>query len=289
MGNFDGVHLGHQALLRSMLAKSQSLGTVPSVLTFYPHPVEVLHPQKKLQRLTTTTEKLALLEQMGVELVLVLGFTKEIAALSAEGFFETHLLQGLGAKSVHVGQGFRFGKDRMGDNALLAKLSQERGIEAEGLSPVLRKEERISSSAIRLAISNGEVEAAAEALGRPYSISGTVVKGDARGRQLGFRTANLRCPSEKVLPKNGVYAARAKWQQQSFSAVTNIGHRPTFGPDSALIPHVEAHLLDFDANLYEENLELLFLTRLRDEKKFSSLEELKAQIQRDIQSTQSIR
>lgn len=289
VGNFDGVHIGHQALLRSMRAKAEMLGTVPTVLTFYPHPVEVLQPNKKLERLTTTAEKLALLEQIGVEFALVLPFTKELAELAPEEFFKVYLAEGLAAKSVHVGSGFRFGKNRQGTTELLASLCQSRGIDAEGLAPVLRDSERVSSSIIRTHVLNGEVEKAAAGLARPYSVTGQVVPGDARGRQIGFRTANLACPSEKILPKNGVYSARAKWQQQSFAAVVNIGVRPTFGPDSAPSPHVEAHFLDFDATIYEEFVELSFLNRLRDEKKFSSVDELKAQIHKDILAARAAR
>lgn len=288
IGNFDGVHLGHQALLQSMLQQARLLGAAPTVLTFYPHPVEVLHPSKKLMRLTTTAEKLELLESLGVELVFVAPFTPELASLDAQDFFSQYLREGLKAKSVHVGTGFRFGKGRTGDTGLLATWCRESGILFEAMPAFKLGEDRVSSSVIREQVMNGEVEAAARNLGRPFYLKGKVVRGDGRGRQLGFPTANVSIALEKILPKNGVYTATATWQRQTFTAVVNVGLRPTFD-QAATKPLVEAHFLDFDANLYDEEVTICFRLRLRDEKKFQSIDELKSQIHHDIAATRTTR
>lgn len=281
IGNFDGVHLGHQALIRSMLKKAQEEKLRPTVLTFYPHPVEVLKPHKKLERLTTTQEKLALLESLGVEQVLVAKFDAELSKLSPEQFFSEYLDLGLKAKSLHVGFNFCFGKDRQGNTDTLLRLAQEKGIFLKVEDQVNADGERVASSSIRGYLAEGNVGHAALLLGRPYSITGQVVKGDQRGRLLGFPTANLRCPQDKALPKNGVYQAVVHWQREALRAVVNVGVRPTFTTE-ALAPVIEVHILNFESDIYDEFLTVHFLGRIRDEKKFSSVDELKKQISEDI-------
>ncbi len=283
IGNFDGIHQGHQVLLSEMIKGAKGLNITPTVLTFYPHPVEVLNPQKKLEQLTTTSEKLALMESLGVQFVCVAQFDKVLAQLSPEAFFEKYLVRGLKAKSIFVGYNFRFGKNRMGDIDLLKRLCEQKKITLTVVEPVSLGE-RISSSLIREKILEGQVEEAAKLLGHPYSISGVVKSGDGRGKQLGFPTANLHCAAEKILPKNGVYITRVHWQLQSFRAITNIGVRPTFHSLSS--PKVvEVHILDLNAKLYDESLSLEFLKFVRDEMKFKSIEELKAQVQKDIEAS----
>lgn len=282
IGNFDGVHLGHQALISSMLATAQMEKLRPTVLTFYPHPVEVLKPHKKLERLTTTSEKLELLEKLGVEQVLVARFDEALSQLTPDFFFERFLKDGLRAKSIHVGFNFVFGKDRTGDIATLRELSNKEGIFLQVEDQVNAQGERISSSGIRKLLAEGNVLKAAQHLGRPYTITGQVIRGDQRGRKLGFPTANLRCPLDKVLPANGVYFTRAQWQQEELCAVTNVGTRPTF-TEGEVAPVIEVHILDFDSDIYEEFLTVDFLGRIREEKKFSSVDELKSQIVKDIE------
>lgn len=280
IGNFDGIHKGHQALLAEAVRGAKSRQLIPAVLTFYPHPVEVLNPQKKLEQLTTTSEKLSLMESLGIEFVCVAPFDEVLRELSPEEFFQAYLVQGLKAKAVFVGYNFCFGKNRRGDINLLRKLCDTNKISLTVLEPVSLGE-RVSSSLIREKISKGGVEEANQLLGRPYSISGLVKPGDGRGKQLGFPTANLHCAAEKILPKNGVYVTRVRWQRQTFRAITNVGVRPTFHSETA--PKlVEVHILDLNAKLYDEFLELEFLSFVRDEMKFNSVEELKAQIQKDI-------
>jgi len=280
IGNFDGIHKGHQALLRKAVEGSKAQGLTPVVLTFYPHPVEVLNPQKKLEQLTTTSERLALMESLGIQFVCVAQFDQKLKELSPEDFFERYLIRGLKAKSVYVGYNFRFGKERSGDIHLLKRLCDKNGLTLTVLEAG-SDGAKVSSSLIREKISQGEIEKATQLLGRPYSISGMVKPGDGRGQQLGFPTANLYCAAEKILPKNGVYVSRVKWQRQFFRAITNVGVRPTFHSENS--PKlVEVHVLDLNAKLYDETLELEFLSFVREEMKFDSIEKLKAQIAKDI-------
>jgi len=281
IGNFDGCHLGHMALLQSMIHSANSHRLTPTVLTFYPHPVEVLNPSKKLERLTTASEKLSILESLGVERILVEEFNTRLASLSPEEFFIRYLREGLRAKSIHVGFNFRFGKHRAGDIHILERLCQASDIRLEVKEPVEISGMKVSSSVIRELILKGETLQAAQLLGRPYFLSGQVSHGAERGKPLGFPTANLHYSSEKVLPKNGVYATRVAWQKQSFPSVTNIGVRPTFNA-AGLPVTVEVHLIDFNARLYDEFLQLEFFERIRDEIKFDSPDALKKQIEKDI-------
>jgi len=281
IGNFDGIHVGHQSLIRGMLEKAKSEKLTPTVLTFFPHPVEVLKPQKKLERLTTTSEKLALLENMGVEQVLVAHFDTALSQVSPSDFFRDYLVEGLKSRSIHVGFNFCFGKDREGNTDTLRMLCENQNIFLKVEEQVNSNGERVSSSVVRKLLAEGEVAHAARFLGRPYSITGQVIKGDQRGRKLGFPTANLRCPQDKALPKNGVYVTQVQWQKEELKAVTNVGVRPTFTGEGAP-PLIEVHLLDFNSQIYDEFLTVEFLGRIRDEKKFSGLEELKAQIEKDL-------
>ncbi len=282
IGNFDGVHQGHQALLGKMLEVARAGNFLPTVLTFHPHPVEVLRPGTHLQRITTTDEKLELLEKFGVKRVLVEPFTKELAKLPAEEFFLKYLREGLKASALHVGFNFRFGAGRLGDTVLLGQLCSSAEIELSVETPFELTGTRVSSSLIRQWLQEGEVSKASQFLSRPYFVKGMVMSGDQRGRKLGFPTANLKYPSEKVLPKNGVYLTRAIWQGRSYLSVTNVGVRPTFTLGQS-IPLIETHLLDFSQKLYDETLTLEFNERIRDEKKFDSLDALKVQIANDIE------
>jgi riboflavin kinase / FMN adenylyltransferase len=280
LGNFDGIHLGHRSLLTAMRSYAETSGRVPAVLTFHPHPVEVLNPGKKLERLTTTEEKLAVLESLGVELVLVEKFDPALAALGPEAFFERYIRQGLKSDAVFVGFNFHFGQNRAGNPELLGKLCADAGIRLHVEPPFSAEGVRVSSSAVRERLKSGDLAGANHLLGRPYSLRGTVVRGAGRGRTIGFPTANLLFPQPKCLPKSGVYVTEAVWQRQAFASVTNIGSRPTVEKEGAALS-VEVHVLDFQASLYDETIELRFLERVRDEKKFASLDELKAQIARD--------
>ncbi len=283
IGNFDGLHLGHVSLLNSAVAQAKQAHRPVSLLTFFPHPVEVLFPERRQLRITTTSEKLALLDELGLDNVLVAPFNKELAENSAEDFFENYVWKTFSPKSLHVGSDFRFGKGREGNEDWLRQKAQSRGFELCPSPLVLQDGVRISSTEIRKQIADGNVEAARRLLGRPYGVSGQVEHGDHRGRQLGFPTANVSYPDDKILPKNGVYVTEVFWQKQTFPSVTNVGVRPTVANVTPR-PRIETHLFDFNQRLYDEFLTVRFLSRVRDEQRFGSLEELTSQIARDSES-----
>jgi len=280
IGNFDGLHLGHVSVLNAAVFQAKRNHRPVSLLTFFPHPVEVLFPERRQLRLTTTTEKLALLDKLGLDFVLVAPFDKPLAETSAEGFFENYVWKTFAPKSLHVGSDFRFGKGREGSQEWLAAKAKSRGFELCPSELVMIDGVRISSTEIRRLLVDGKVEEASRLLGRPYSITGQVEHGDHRGRQLGFPTANVSYPDDKILPKNGVYVTEVFWQQQTFASVTNVGVRPTVA-NVTPSPRIETHLFDFNQRLYDEFLNVRFLARVRDEKRFGSLDELKEQIGRD--------
>ena len=281
IGNFDGVHLGHQALLTAMLEQAKLRGVLATVVTFFPHPAEVLNPDRPVERLSSPEEKLSLLEEMGVDRVLVIPFSRDIAAMEPETFYQNFLRSRLCAVSIHVGFNFRFGRNRRGTTDLLKELGAKESVDVMVQPPFEVANERVSSTLIRNLIRSGKVDEVLPYLGRPYSLSSQVVRGDGRGRQLGYPTANLKPRPGKILPKLGVYAARGVWQKQAFFAAANLGIRPTIAQGASSVA-LEVHLLDFEAQLYGELIRVEFLKRVRDEMKFASVEELKSQIARDV-------
>jgi riboflavin kinase/FMN adenylyltransferase len=286
IGNFDGVHLGHQALVRAAVEDARAADGTAMVLTFDPHPARVVAPERAPRTLLTIEQRAELLAELGIDVVAVLGFDQAVAALSPEEFASLVLVRGLGAKVVVVGERFRFGRGRAGDVALLARLGTESGFRVHALPVVLWDGQPVSSSRIREALALGDVVLATQLLGRPFFVDGHVVKGDGRGRQLGVPTANLETRNE-CLPANGVYAAWARIAKQGepWPAVVNLGRRPTFeGKGGSL----EAHLLGFDGDLYGSLLRLAFVRRLRDERRFAGAAELVEQIRRDIEDARAI-
>ncbi len=284
IGNFDGLHLGHLSLLECAKKKAAKNGREVSLLTFFPHPVEILFPDRKLPHITTASEKLALLSDLGIDSVIVAPFTSKMVQTTAEDFFEKYVWATFAPSSLHVGSDFHFGKGREGNEAWLRQKASEKKFEL-CLSPLLEKEGvRVSSTAIRKYLAEGDVVGAQEMLGRPYSVSGQVEHGDHRGSGLGFPTANVSYPDDKILPKNGVYVTQVYWQKEVFPSITNVGVRPTIPSGATPKPRIEVHLLDFNSRLYDEVLTVHFLARVRDEKKFGSLDELKTQVNSDIAS-----
>jgi riboflavin kinase / FMN adenylyltransferase len=279
IGNFDGLHRGHQAIVRTLLERSREIGGSSLLITFEPHPLRVLAPERSPRMLTTRRQKLALIGATGVEYLLILPFTMELAEVSAEEFVTRYLSEGLGVKEIHVGANFNFGRDRAGNAELLVNTCGRLGIRAAVVPEVLYLDSPISSSRIRRAIQSGEVELARELLGRPYVVEGTVIHGESRGAGLGFPTANLETQNEMV-PQDGVYVTEAVIDGRSWPAVTNIGSRPTFEGASYA---VETHLLDGHADLYGLTLTIGFLARLRPELKFDSPQALVAQVRKDLQ------
>lgn len=278
LGVFDGVHLGHQAVIsRALEGKARSGGTC-GVLTFDPYPIRVLAPEKAPRRLLASLDhKAEILARMGVDFLLALPFDLERAGQDAEDFARE--IAAADVKTVAVGEDWRFGKSRSGDVALLARLSSELGFHLDAVPPVMMDGERISSTRIRQAIRDGSLDAAAKMLGRPYTVEGRVVEGRRLGRQIGFPTANVE-RGEEQFPPDGVWAVRARAGETCLDGVANLGVRPTVDGETRTL---EVHLFDFAGDLYGQVLEVEFVTHLRGEKKFGSLEDLKAQISRDAE------
>jgi riboflavin kinase / FMN adenylyltransferase len=279
IGNFDGVHLGHQTLIRRVRDKARNRGRKSVVITFDPHPLRVLLGRKTPPFITMTEQKLELISTLGVDYTLCLRFTKEMGAMEPEEFVRAYLVEGLNTKELLVGYDYAFGKNRKGNFALLKQLGEKYGFTTEQVEPVLVAGAIVSSTRIRDMVQAGTVWEVQPLLGRFYRISGTVIQGRNRGgRLLGFPTANIQLTDE-LFPKPGVYAVWAEVLGQNRPAVANIGYNPTFGNH---VLSIEVHVLDFQRDIYGQTIHVHFVQRLRDEKKFSSLEELTAQIHKDI-------
>lgn len=278
LGNFDGVHLGHQELVRQLKERAAPQGLSAVALTFDPHPLSVLAPARAPVPLTTLDERARLLRQFGLDAVVALPFTQELSHCPAGEFARRYLAEWLRARWVAVGEGFRFGRGREGDAALLVREGRALGFEVLVVPPVLEEGQPVSSTRVREALGRGAVEAAARLLGRPHRLRGHVVEGARRGRTLGFPTANL-APPEVALPADGVYAGWARLDAARRAAVVNVGRRPTFDHGEL---RLEAHLLDWQGDLYGRELELEFVARLRGEQRFAGPAALVAQIGRDV-------
>jgi riboflavin kinase/FMN adenylyltransferase len=280
IGNFDGVHLGHRAILARVLQRARELDAQAVAITFEPHPLKVLRPEMNLPLLTTGDQKLALLAACGLDAVVVLPFTLELAALPARDFVRQYFGERLQVREVVVGHDYRFGRGREGDIDLLREMGQQHGFTVQVVWAVEAEGAVVSSSLIRALLRLGKVAEAARLLGRPYGVGGQVVRGKGRGAKLlGVPTANLR-PANELLPASGIYAVRVRRGAQTLPGVANIGTCPTFDNQELSL---EVHLLEFSSGeLYGENLEVRFVSRLREERRFSSIEALAAQIRADI-------
>lgn len=283
VGNFDGVHLGHQAVLRRTVDLARR-GRGPAVaLTFVPHPIRILAPGREPERLTPLERKLELIADCGIDIAVVLAFDRKLAAMAPEAFAGDVLAAGVGAQVVIVGADFRFGKNRAGDVGVLRELGPELGFVVEPCQPVEVGGQPVSSTRVRAALLEGDAALAARLLGRAHEVAGVVVAGDRRGRELGFPTANLG-GIRTLLPGLGVYACWARVGKARYMAAVDIGDRPTFGRGRS----VEAFLLDFDGDLYGRELVLGFVDRLRSDERFESIEALVAQIGRDVERTRAV-
>jgi riboflavin kinase/FMN adenylyltransferase len=290
IGNFDGVHLGHQSILKKAQDYGSKMDLPVVVLTFNPHPTLELRPQSPMKLLMTYEEKRIQLDQSGIDFCVEEPFNAEFAARSADEFFQDFLLKTLHAKVIIVGQDFAFGRKREGNTELLKEYCEKAGVKLELALPVVKDGLVISSSLIREALSHGKLKEAEDLLGRPFFYKGEIVHGDKRGRTIGFPTANMKC-EEKFPLLPGVYATSVIWQGQVYPSVTNIGKRPTFQQteELSLIPlKIETHILDQTFDLYGEILEVRFHHRIRDERKFASIDELKAQIKSDVNLAKSL-
>lgn len=288
IGNFDGVHKGHQAILRQVIAQAEAINGTSVAITFEPHPLKVLSRSGAPPLITMYEQKVELMAQTGVDVLICTPFTQSFAALSAQTFVEDILIHKIGMKAIVIGKDYKFGKNRRGSVSLLqdyARIYPLEVIVADWIPISHQNLERISSTRVREIVMAGRVEDAWHLLGRYYQIRGEVVTGRQRGGpMLGFPTANIQLVDE-LCPKMGVYAVTVQWRGNSYKGVANIGYAPTF--DDHLFT-VEVHLFDFHKNLYGETIRVNFVKRIRDEKKFSGLQELSAQISRDIEDAKTI-
>lgn len=284
IGAFDGVHQGHQALIRAIVACSKDTNRLATVVTFHPHPVAVLAPDRAPASLTTPGEKAALLEALGVDLLVLLPFNRQMAATPARDFMQL-LSRHLRLRELWVGPDFALGRNREGNVPYLQELGQELGYEVRVIERVTGSGEVISSSRIRALLREGRVEEATRLLGRYPALSGQVVGGARRGHRLGFPTANLEVRAERAVPANGVYAVFARLGEERYGGVANVGVRPSFDSGQRTI---EVHIFNFDQDIYGCDLVVEFVARLRDERRFEEIEELVAQIGRDKEAAQHI-
>ena len=284
IGNFDGIHLGHQAILKQAVELAATTGAVATALTFEPSPLKVLRPESAPKRISTPEQRLEWFRAVDVESAVVLPFTLELSRLTPQEFVERILVRELQVRAVLVGENFRFGHKQSGDTALLGQLGRANGFEVIALAPVSAHGEVVSSTVIRREIAAGNVAQAGRLLGRPYVLTGEIVSGTGTGRKFTFPTLNLK-PDQELLPATGVYITRTllSGETESRRSVTNIGVRPTFGGTTLTI---ESHLLDFNGEIAARRIELRFWKRLRTEKKFSGPDELRTQIASDIRSAQ---
>jgi len=278
IGNFDGVHLGHREIFRKVVSRARELGGTSAVMTFVPHPLKVLAPEKLQPLINTYDEKERLIEASRIDVLFSLPFSHDFARIPAEEFVAEILVRRIGVKHLIVGYDYAFGRAREGDVAALRALSERHDFVLEVLDPVLEGERLFSSTRVRELIAAGEVREAVNWLGRHFSLEGTVVRGDGRGRGLGFPTANLATAKE-LLPATGVYAVKVRVDGQIYDGVANLGNNPTFPGATG---GVEVHVLDFNQDLYGKPLRVYFVERLRGEMKFSGPQELIDAIKRDI-------
>jgi riboflavin kinase/FMN adenylyltransferase len=279
LGNFDGVHLGHQAIVRRAEAEARAIGGQVVVLTFHPHPIAVLVPDRAPPRIQSLHDRLLQLRTLGAEIVVVQRFTRRFASLEPDAFVRDFLLRHLELQHVVVGYNVSFGRKRAGTVDTLAALGKQHGFAVDAVGPVTVDGEQVSSTVVRRLLAAGDVRRVASLLGRPHGLRGRVVAGEHRGRTLGFPTANLHLPPDVMLPADGVYAVRAVVGEQRVAAVLNVGVRPTFGE---LRRTVEAHLLDWSGDLYGRWMCLELVERLRGEQKFAGPDALIAAINADI-------
>jgi riboflavin kinase/FMN adenylyltransferase len=284
MGTFDGIHRGHQALLKPLIAEAKKAGAASALVTFEPHPRCVLDPDHCPPNLTTLDEKAWLLGQLGLDHLVVIPFTPQVAALSPAAFM-LRLLRGMVLRRLVVGQDHRFGHGRRGDPAFLRRLGTRHGFSVEVIPTLARGRAPISSSRIRRLVLLGQMKAAAQLLGRDYFFRSTVEHGAQRGRQLGFPTANLRIAPNKLIPATAVYTARVDLDGQTYGGALSVGFRPTFGGNTLT---VEVFLLDFDGDLYDRLLTVWFVQRLRGEKRFATVAALQQQMAKDVQNARRI-
>jgi len=286
-GTFDGVHYGHQKILRRLQEIAEQEGAESLVITYWPHPRKVLQPHYDLKLISSLEEKIKLLEAFGIQHMLIIPFNKAFAQTSSEVFIKEILVEKINTHKLVIGYDHRFGKNREGSFEYLKANAHRFGFEVEEIPKQEIDEVAVSSTKVRDALLNGDVATAHNFLGRPYSLQGTVVKGEQIGRTMGFPTANIAVsPTYKLIPKKGIYAVSVAVRGEWHKAMLNIGHRPTFHQGDPLT--IEAHLFDFDSAIYGEEVTIRFLGYLRDEMKFDSAGALRAQLKKDEQAAKQL-
>ncbi len=288
IGTFDGVHRGHWEVLQEIRRRANAMGRRSVLVTFHPHPLAIVRPEVAPPLLTTPEEKKEILAESGLEYAAFLAFTPVLAAYTPERFVREILVDRLGVQELVVGYDHHFGKGRMGDAETLKALGAQMGFTVDVVAPVNAREEPVSSTRIRAAISRGDVEAARAGLGRPYSVRGVVVRGDGRGRSLGFPTANLEINTggtQKLIPPPGIYAVLASLRSGVYPGALHVGPRPTFVGSA---PTVELHLMGFDEDIYGEQVRVDFVKHLRDVQPFSSVNALVEQMRRDVAEAEEV-
>jgi riboflavin kinase/FMN adenylyltransferase len=280
VGTFDGVHIGHQALVGRAVARAKALGVPAAVYTFHPHPAKILAPARAPAVLQSIEERARLLRSYGADLVVVEPFDASFAAIGADEWVEQYLVARFNPRAVVIGFNFSYGRARSGGPEHMTTMGARHGFAVDVVGAVRQGAEVVSSTVLRGQLERGEVEAAAGLLGRPFALTGLVIKGEERGRTIGVPTANIASEAE-IVPRFGVYVSRTELEDgRRFGSVTNIGRSPTFGATAA--PRVETHLFDFSGDLYGQRLRVELIARLRDEQRFGSVPELVAQIRDDI-------
>ncbi|MDX1648183.1 MAG: bifunctional riboflavin kinase/FAD synthetase [Longimicrobiales bacterium] len=286
VGTFDGVHLGHWTVLQEIRERAEVAGRRSVLVTFHPHPLRIVRPEHAPLSLTTPVEKKEILAESGLDYAVFLSFTEALSRYEPRRFVEEILVERLGVEELVIGYDHGFGRDRQGDPEALERLGRELGFAVDVVSPVAADGEAISSSRIRSLLTERRIRPATACLGRPYSIRGVVVRGDGRGRSLGFPTANLRVPEgDKLIPPQGIYAVRGVLRSGTYAGALHVGPRPTFKGSP---PTIELHLLDFDADIYGEEVRVDFIEHLRDVEPFTSVEALVQQIREDVDRAREI-
>lgn len=284
MGNFDGIHLGHQALVRNTVEESVRLGCPSTVLTFEPHPLKVLAPERAPLLILSYEDKMALLQSLGVDIVIAQRFDRQFASIGADDFIYRFLVNRLKVKKLWVGRDLRFGQDRKGGTDNLLRLGPSAGFEVGVLDPILLDGVRISSSRIRQLVDEGRVDEVRPMLGRYHFVSGHIVTGHRRGQELGFPTANIASQTE-IVPLNGIYATLIQFKNKQWLSVSSVGVNPTFGAGPRT---VESFILDYAGDIYGELVKLSFVKRIRDEKKFGMVKDLIAQMHEDVKCAKDV-
>ncbi len=283
IGNFDGVHLGHQLLMHDLVVRAAKIGGTPTVITFHPHPLQVLAPNNAPQQIQTLGQKLATIESLGIALVIVIPFDMQLAQTNARDFAAQTLWKKLHPQEIYVGPNFAFGHRRQGSFKLLKEFGEEMGFWVGKIHQVQFRGSRVSSTSIRQALISGQVGLARRLLARPFALEGSIIPGTSTGTVLRVPTANLQTPNE-LIPRRGVYVTLLSLGGRRYRGVTNIGVRPTVSSGGAAAsPSIETHILDFEQNIYGNKVDLEFLVRLREERRFPSTEYLVSQIQKDVQ------